>query len=315
MRDLTVFLATVLICFAGPSAGCQSLQSRARQDAKALPPATPGPIKNNTVRYQGVSFTFDSALASEVKSETVPASTDGKPCDIWPEHPSFTLVGYQRLVRAPRDFPNIRVFEIAKFREALHSAAEENGKATIPPSKDDWGNDVDRQVSVLKELLGARPNTDRIKAAIGGKWTGMGCFGIPQIPFLPLWESCEPFAAHVRYINFKNGKGVFFLTQWENETEQITNEGLEYAFQGITNDGKYWVYAEFSVWAPGLPEGDEDKVVAWAEKNYLLDWKTKEFQNYLQPVVAKLQALPADKFQPNLELLERLIQSMEVQPK
>jgi hypothetical protein len=41
----------------------------------------------------------------------------------------------------------------------------------------------------------------------------------------------------------------------------------------------------------------------------------KEYQNYLRPVLTKLDALPANKFQPNLELLEQLIGSLEVQSK
>lgn len=81
-----------------------------------------------------------------------------------------------------------------------------------------------------------------------------------------------------------------------------------------SNDGRYWVYAEFSVSAPGLPEGGEPEVLPGDEKNYLLSWNTKKFQNYLCPVVAKLETVPADKFQPNLELLEHLIQSLEVHP-
>ena len=51
------------------------------------------------------------------------------------------------------------------------------------------------------------------------------------------------------------------------------------------------------------------------EKNYLLSYKTKEYQNYLSPILAKLEELPANRFQPNLELLEQLIQSLEVNKK
>ena len=74
-------------------------------------------------------------------------------------------------------------------------------------------------------------------------------------------------------------------------------------------------YAEFSVAAPFLPKGDEPEVVAWNEKNYLLSHKSKEYQNYLRPLLTKLETLPANKFQPKLELLEQLIGSLEVQTK
>lgn len=56
-------------------------------------------------------------------------------------------------------------------------------------------------------------------------------------------------------------------------------------------------------------------MVAWNEKNYLLPHRSKEYQNYLGPVFAKLEALPATEFQPNLDLLEQLIGSLDVQVK
>src|ERR1041385_7020932 len=220
----------VLICGIGISAGCASRRDPEKQAVQAPPSASPEVTKTNKVNYKGVSLTLDRSLASELTSETVRAVTDGKPCDIWPEHPAFTLVGYPLPRGLPQGFPHLRVFEIARFRDAMRIAGEEDGKNIVPPRKDDWSKDVDENASVLKKLVDERPSADRIKAVIG-KHAGIGCYDIPQVPFLPEWEACQPFVAHVRYVDFKNGKGIFFLTQWLTETEQITNEGLEYAFQ------------------------------------------------------------------------------------
>jgi hypothetical protein len=133
------------------------------------------------------------------------------------------------------------------------------------------------------------------------------------MPFLPMWEAQQAFVSHVKYVNFRNGKGVFFLTQWNIETSQIANDGLEYAFQGITDDGRYYVYAEFSVSAPNLPNGNEPAVIAWNEKEYLLPRQSRKYQQYVRGVVAQLQALRDDQFQPKLQSLERLISSLDVQ--
>lgn len=54
-------------------------------------------------------------------------------------------------------------------------------------------------------------------------------------------------------------------------------------------------------------------VARWNEKNSVLPHGSKKYQNYLRPILTKLEALPANEFQPNLELLEQLIQSLEVQ--
>ena len=67
------------------------------------------------------------------------------------------------------------------------------------------------------------------------------------------------------------------------------------------------VRAEFSVFYSCSTEGDEREVVAWAEKNYLRCAGQRNFRDYLRAGVAKLEAVPADKFAPNLELLEQLI--------
>ncbi|HEY8205323.1 MAG TPA: hypothetical protein VIF81_11390 [Pyrinomonadaceae bacterium] len=270
---------------------------------------------SKTVSYKGVIFSLNLSLAPDVKSETIPASTEGKPSDIWPEHPGFTLLGSYR-IRSQRDNdPQIRIFQLAKFREAVAIASDRDAKNVIyPPNPPAWTIYFDEEVRVLKELLRAKPapaNVGRFLAKARGE---KGCTA--AMPFLPMWEACQAFAARVRYINFRNGTGVFFLTQWDvGETSQIANDGLEYAFQGITNDSRHWVYAEFSVRAPFLPNGDEPDVIAWNEKNYLLSHKSKQYQAYVRPVLAKLEALPANKFQPNLELLEQLIQSLEVKEK
>ena len=110
------------------------------------------------------------------------------------------------------------------------------------------------------------------------------------MPFLPLWEACQAFVARPRYVRFKNGEGVLFLTQMDvGETSQVTNQGLEYAFQGMTNDGQFYVYAEFSVAAPFLPMGNEPEVQQWNEKNYLLSHKSPAYQKFVIQKMHKVE--------------------------
>jgi hypothetical protein len=276
--------------------------------------SAPATLAKESVEYGGVNFTYDSSLATQVQSKTIAAEVYGKPSDIIPEHPSFTLVGYSRGREYSRHGDaEIKVFSLAKFRDAVAIASVEGNKGVVYPAKPPaWTTYFDEEVSVLKQLLAAKPGTHigRFLAKARGE---KGCSA--AMPFLPMWEACMAFVGHVRYVNFKNGKGVFFLTQWDRETEQISNDALEYAYQGITDDGRYWVYAEFGVAAPFLPRGDEPGVVAWNEKNYLLSHQSKRYQQYLHPVVTRLEALPSTRFQPNLNLLEQLIESLEVKVK
>jgi hypothetical protein len=287
------------------------------QNAPIKPAAGLNAEKTKTVSYKGISFSYDPSLAPEIKSETISAMVDGKPSDIVPEHPGFTLIGYRQPRATPKNNSHIRVFSIAKFRDAVSMASKEYAKTVVFPSNlPDWTVYFDEEVRVLRALLAKHPKPENLKTFIKIERDKTPALrmgnGYPQMPFLPMWEATQAFIGHVRYVNFKDGKGVFFLTQWDTDTHQITNGGLEYAFQGMTSDGKYWVYAEFSVAAPFLPSDDDPAVIAWVEKNYLLEHKSKKYQSYLRPVLAKLEPLSADKFQPNLELFEQLIQSLEV---
>jgi hypothetical protein len=310
-------ITTLIVFLLGGISIRPLLRSQPPQTAPAKPAPQPVVTKTNTVSYGGVSFTFDQLLATEVKAETIPASTEGKPSDIWPEHPSFTLRGSPRSRAQSENDPQIRVFSIAKFRRAFSVAGTEYAKSVVYPKDQwDWAKDFDEEVRVLHALLVKKPTSDDLKRFLANARAieAQKFDNFPQMPFLPMWEASQAFFTRPQFINFKGGGGVFFLTQWNvSDTSEITNDGLDYAFQGITNDGQYYVYAEFSVTAPFLPSDDDPAVVAWNEKNYLLPQKSKTYQDYLRPIVAKLQALPADQFKPNLNLLQQLISSMEVQ--
>jgi len=61
----------------------------------------------------------------------------------------------------------------------------------------------------------------------------------------------------VQYLNFKTGKGVLFLTQYSQDVAptRLNNEELTCDFQGLTNDGKYYVAARLAITHPSLPKG------------------------------------------------------------
>jgi hypothetical protein len=308
-----VFLIPIIVC--AVTLGACQMASRANQ-SDVSPSSTPN--ANNRISFKGVSFTFDSSLAREVKSDTLPQVTDGKPCDIVPEHPAFTLVGFPR-PRAQGSDPQIRVLPLREFRQAVDIASEENKKSVVyPTNPPSWTTYFDEEVRVLRALLEKHPTSEELKPFLAKVRSPeeRQFNNFPQMPFLPMWEASQAFYARPQYVRFKNSRGVFFLTQWNvSDTSQVTNEGLEYAFQGLTDDGQYLIYAEFSVHADFLPSDDDPKVAAWNEKHYRLPQKSKEYQAYLKPIVAKLEAMPSDEFQPSLILLEQLIRSMEVSPK
>lgn len=77
---------------------------------------------------------------------------------------------------------------------------------------------------------------------------------LPQsIPFLPIVNAAQVFHAREGYLNFQNGMGIGFLTEYAQYTAPANNHDLFYTFQGLTADGKYWVSAILPVNAVFLP--------------------------------------------------------------
>jgi hypothetical protein len=125
-----------------------------------------------------------------------------------------------------------------------------------------------------------------------------------QLPFLPLFNAAQVMHAQVQYLDFKNGKGVRFLTQFDQAPLPINNYELFYTFQGLTSDGKYYIAAVLPVTNPELPansEASEERAEA-----------VNDFPTYISGVVALLNQQPAESFTPDLSKLDALVGSIEV---
>lgn len=127
---------------------------------------------------------------------------------------------------------------------------------------------------------------------------------VDVMPFLPIFNAQQVMHAQVQYIDFKNGNGVRFLTQFDQAPLPINNFELIYTFQGLTSDGKYYIAAVLPVTHPGLPANEQvnDEMIA----------KLSDFPAYLAETTAWLEQQPANGFTPDLAALDALIQSIEV---
>jgi hypothetical protein len=74
-----------------------------------------------------------------------------------------------------------------------------------------------------------------------------------EIPVLPEPESAQAFRARIRYLRFDGGAGVAFITRYAAGAASPAGP-LVWTFQGVTDDGRYWVSAFHPVHAPGLPK-------------------------------------------------------------
>ena len=119
---------------------------------------------------------------------------------------------------------------------------------------------------------------------------------------LPFNNSTGIVQSKVQYLDFKTGRGVLFLTQYSQDAlpTPINNEELTCNFQGLTNDGKYYVAARFAITHPSLPKGID------FTKNTRQDPKL----NYLRREERRLNSFPDSSFRPTLKSLKSLIASI-----
>ncbi len=125
-----------------------------------------------------------------------------------------------------------------------------------------------------------------------------------RLPFLPLIGDVQVMHPQMQYLDFKNGKGVRFLTQYNNGMAPINNHDLIYTFQGLTNDGKYYVAAVLPVSHPDLPVSSTNPG-GFAKAG-------KDYQNYVTATASLLDQKPANSFTPDLAKLDALVRSIEV---
>jgi hypothetical protein len=125
-----------------------------------------------------------------------------------------------------------------------------------------------------------------------------------QLPFLPLFNAAQALHAQVQTRDFKGGKGVRFLTQLAHGMVAVNNHELVYIFQGLTNDGKYYIAAVLPVTNPSLPADSKLS----DEQNKALN----DYPAYRSGMVTLLNQQAPESFTPGLNQLDELISSIEV---
>jgi hypothetical protein len=126
------------------------------------------------------------------------------------------------------------------------------------------------------------------------------------MPYLPLYNAVQVMHTQVAYLDFKNGRGVRYLTQFDQAPLPINNYELHYTFQGLTGDGKYYVAAVLPVNLPGLP-ADANVDLDNPPANFMED-----FPKYLSDTVEMLSGQPASAFTPDLSGLDAMMASLEI---
>jgi hypothetical protein len=137
-----------------------------------------------------------------------------------------------------------------------------------------------------------------------------------QLPFVPFFNAQPVFTSNVKILPFQNGQGVRFLTEYAQYFAPVNNHEMFYHYQGLTNDGAYYVIAILPISVPLVAESSDptaplpNGIVPYPDVNDPnADWPT-----YYKSVTEVLNATPADAFTPAIDQLDALIGSMRIAP-
>ena len=249
------------------------------QEASGVPTdrvLTPSPTQAGgaPVSFENVSFVIPDGVAAGANTETMTAveTNSGAPWDIAPPHLRFTLTDYQ--AQGKFHEPRIFVYPAWEYAQSNPNAAEQ----------------LDR---LRKILAGATALHE-------------------TLPIVPFFNATPLLSAQIKIIPFKSGGGgIRFLTQYAQYTAPVNNRELFYHFQGLSNDGNYYIVGILPITAPILPE-DEKAEASVPEGGVSIPTAVGPNQVYYFSVTEKLNSLSPDAFTPSLEALDALIQSITV---
>ncbi len=214
--------------------------------------------------YQGISFCYDPSLATSITPETIPAfDCQDCPGGSVPEHIQFSFMGYPLA---------------DTFHEAQIKVFPVDGYAAVNP----YTVDI---VANLQTLLASQP-------------------GNPEsIPFLPLWNAAQFMQAQVGYFDFQNGSGARFLSMYGQAAGAVNNNELFYTYQGLTDDGRYYISAVLPISHPSLPATSPMDLGADFYEN---------FETYIADAEIQLNGHAENTFAPTIQLLDEMMQSFTI---
>ena len=244
-------------------------------------PATP--LSGLARTCQNVSLVIPEGLAADIECQVLPPASGEEiaPWEVTPGHVEIGLSGYALTDKFHR--PRLYIFPVLGL-VALQPQVAEN---------------INRVQTILNNPAGQFSKTD--------------------LPGVHFFNAGDVFASNIAVTDFQNGAGVRALTVYGQYYAPVNNTDLFYHFQGLTENGQYYVIAILPITHPGLqPDAQQDSVPASAEfpayPGFSVPDIETEMENYYNTTSDLLGVASPDVFNPTLATLDALIHSLQVTP-
>jgi hypothetical protein len=242
---------------------------------------------------RNIQFSYDSRLAPWVEASTIPAIPASENILFAEAHPvyaQFRCLGFQggRLYDLPMlPFEN-RVAQANIFQTA-----------DFPGYGDDQALGFPSQLDALQAFLKS-PDFDRC-----GHLYAEDELSLPILPWL---YARQAFCSQPKILEFDGGKGVRYLTFYTQDPSPVLDRQIFYTFQGLTEDGKFYIAAFLPV-TTGIFPVDPPDCPRCGDPNFnpFVEWEEVTSQE-----LSQLNGLESADFLPHLTALDEMIKTLQI---
>lgn len=220
-----------------------------------------------TLAEAGLALDTDSPLV-----ETVPVaqriSIQGPRNLLQPAHTMLHLAGYPESENYRE--PQISIYPVEAYTRLALSAEEE--------------------IEHLQTLLAAWSHPEPMP-------------GEDNFPHLPVQNAAQILHARATRLTFKDGEGIRYLTQYVQDFAPIVSRSIFYTFQGLTDDGRFYVSAVLPIGSDALPQ-DTAEAQEQGFDSVTYNFDRAGYEAYLVEQQAQVDNLEDAAFTPELAALD-----------
>jgi hypothetical protein len=249
-----------------------------------------------SVAYENVSLSIPAGLGSGADGETVQVPNDIGPWGVSPDYIRFTLKGYP--FPAPNAYyqPEVRIYPAAEYAQVNGWAAESLKRLQFVLANP--------SMSLASEMAPngalANPPTERPENSL------------PNVPFMG--SAAQVYAAQAKRLSFVSGNGVRMISAYAQYAAPITQRDSFYHYEGLTQDGKYFVVVTMPVVLPVYSDDTNpgENGITYPSNDM---GNTAALDAYYKGMIGLLDVSSPEGFNPMLTQLDALVQSITVTAK